>query len=630
MREFAESEITLPSGPFEGRRFRADRQPFSRLWLNEVDSGRWSEVVTTGPQQCGKSLLGFVVPICHHLFEIGETIVVGVPSLDGVSDKWNEDILPVIERTRYRELLPLKGGGSRGGRVTAVRFRNGATLRWMTAGGSDKTRASFTARVLIVTETDGFDVASETSREATKLHQLEGRTRAYGARRLIYKECTVTTKEGHTWSRWEAGSQSRIMTPCPHCRQFVSMERENLIGWQDAETEDAARRNSGWFCPACGQQITDDERVESNQRSVLVHRGQEIDEYGTVHGPIPPTRTLGFRWSAYHNLFTDAAELGAEEWKAKNSSDEENAEKALRQFVWCLPHEPNLVDDAKIDPKAVMKRQEKLSHREIPADTTHLTLGVDIGKWTSWYLMLAFRADGRIHIPDYGVIEVHSDQFQEEVAILAALREFRLAVESGWPIQASGDVRRPDAVWIDAGHLPKVIHQFATESGTWPDGRYLAVIGRGASQVQKQVYRAPARTTNDVRRIGDRFFISRAREYRSFQGTFDADHWKLWVQAGLRTPQDQRGGVTLFDAGPDRLMRDRHNKLSRHFASEQLEQRMEPGKGLIREWVKHGANHWLDCAAIASAAGSYCGFRLTQEEQPKPEAMDANQWFQRA
>ena len=118
MREFAEQEIILPTGPFEGRRFNCLRQPFTRLLLDEEDRRDpatgylyWRRRNVTGPQQCGKSLLGFVIPILYHLFEVQETVVCGVPSLDTVSDKWYEDLLPVIERTRYRELLPRAGAG---------------------------------------------------------------------------------------------------------------------------------------------------------------------------------------------------------------------------------------------------------------------------------------------------------------------------------------------------------------------------------------------------------------------------------------------------------------------------------------------------------------------------------------
>jgi phage terminase large subunit GpA-like protein len=561
--------------------------------------------------------LGFIIPICYHLFEIQETVVCGVPSMDTVSDKWNEDILPVIEKTRYRYLLPLRGGGSKGGRVMAVRFRNGATLRFMTGGGSDKARASFTSRVLVVTETDDFARSTETSLEADKLKQLEGRTRAYKDRSIIYQECTVTTAENPTWNYYETGSASRILTPCPHCHAYVCMEREQLIGWQEADTEEDARASAKWSCPACGEEITEDERVESNRKSKLVHKGQEITDDGQIVGPMPPTRTLGFRWSGFHNLFTDAAELATEEWKKRTAADEENAEKALRQFIWCLPYVPQLVDTTRIDPKEVVKRKESFRLGEIPADTMFMTIGVDIGKWTSWFLCLCFRQNRRIHIPDYGVIEVHSDEMQEQVAVLMALREFREQVNAGWQIQGTGNRKNPDAVWIDSNYWPAVVHQFCKESGTWPmpNAIWYSTIGRGQSQMNKMKYLAPKRTSNEIRKIGDGWFLAKSTEHKSCTITVDADKWKLWLQAGLRIPMDMPGAITLFDPGSDKMQKDRHNKLSRHFASEQFKQEQVEGKGLVASWEKHGANHFLDCGMNACAAGSYLGFRLTEVNQ---------------
>ena len=157
MRSFAEEEIVIPAGPFAGRRFRCDRQPYTGLWFDEVDSGRWSRHVATGPTQSGKSLSCFVIPILYHLFELGETVICGLPDMDMAGDKWREDLLPAIERSRYRNLLPRSGGGSRGGRVESLQFNNGATLKFMSGGGGDKSRAGFTARVVVVTETDGMD-----------------------------------------------------------------------------------------------------------------------------------------------------------------------------------------------------------------------------------------------------------------------------------------------------------------------------------------------------------------------------------------------------------------------------------------------------------------------------------------
>ena len=36
MRQFAEQEVIIPDGPFEGRRFRCSRQPYSGLWFDAI------------------------------------------------------------------------------------------------------------------------------------------------------------------------------------------------------------------------------------------------------------------------------------------------------------------------------------------------------------------------------------------------------------------------------------------------------------------------------------------------------------------------------------------------------------------------------------------------------------------
>jgi hypothetical protein len=76
------------------------------------------------------------------------------------------------------------------------------------------------------------------------------------------------------------------------------------------------------------------------------------------------------------------------------------------------------------------------------------------------------------------------------------------------------------------------------------------------------------------------------------------------------------------------MMRDMHNKLSRHFASEQRQQVMEADKGLVETWVKHGPNHWLDCGMLGSAAGNYLGFRLAPSgEGSEPKMISVIDWL---
>src|SRR4029453_11347511 len=191
---------------------------YTGLFFDQVDSGRWSRCVATGPTQSGKSLCCFVIPILYHVFGVGETVICGLPDMDMGIDKWQLDLLPVIEHSRYKELLPRSGAGSRGARlVEGIQFENGAPLKFMSGGGGDKSRAGFTSRVVVITETDGMDQPGMTSREADKITQLEARTRAYGSRKRIYMECTVSTEEGRTWQEYIQGTQSQIVLPCPHC-----------------------------------------------------------------------------------------------------------------------------------------------------------------------------------------------------------------------------------------------------------------------------------------------------------------------------------------------------------------------------------------------------------------------------
>jgi len=273
LREFAEQEIILPDGQYEGMRFRVSRQPYTALWLDEVDSGRWERFALLGPVQSGKTLLGCIIPTMYHLFEIGESVIFGVPTMELAADKWREDLRPAIEASRYRELLPRQGAGSKGGLFEAIQFGNGATLKLMSGRGKDEKRSAYTARVVVVTEADKMDVAGEASREADPISQLEARTSAYDFGRRIYLECTVSIEQGRIWQEYISGTESRIVHPCPHCREWVSPEREHLRGWQDAKTVLDVRENAHFVCPACGKPLTSAQRLEMNLRAKLLHKG---------------------------------------------------------------------------------------------------------------------------------------------------------------------------------------------------------------------------------------------------------------------------------------------------------------------------------------------------------------------
>lgn len=611
MRRFAEDEIVLPSGPYVGSRFRCHRQPYTGLWFDQVDSGRWSRLVGTGPTQSGKSLACFVIPLVYHLFEYGETVICGLPDMDMASDKWREDILPIIERSRFRNQLPAKGSGSRGGLVQSIQFRNGATLKFMSGGGGDKSRAGFTSRVIVITETDGMDEAGRQSREADKVSQLIARTRAFGNRARIYMECTVSTESGRTWQEYTKGTQSRIVMPCPHCKAWVSPEREHLIGWQESGSQVEARQTARFSCPSCTEAWTDNHRIEANRACRLVHNGQEI-ENDEVVGPAPATDTLGFRWSAVNNLFLSAGEIAADEWRASRAADEDNAERERRQFVWCLPVVPTKWTDAEIETHELACRIADVPRGVMPPASSFLTAAIDLGKYLNHWVVVAWSRGPYAHVVDYGRIEVASDDLGVEQATMVALRQFKSLIIAGWPkLNVEGEQILPQLAFVDAGYMTDVVYAFCRESGN----RFFPAVGRGAGQQHQQHYNRQTQTGSVVRHIGEGFHINWLPHANTFLTEVDADHWKTWVHQRLVTPTTSAGSMTLFQASAQE-----HLAFAKHLTAEVKTEEFITGKGMVTKWERRRKqNHWFDALYNACAAGHYCGVRLVEEIKPEPK-----------
>ncbi len=609
MLEFAESEIVIPDGPYGGRRFRCSRQPYTGLWFNAIDSGDWNRFVATGPTQSGKTLACFLVPLLYHLFEVGETVICGLPDMDMASDKWREDILPIIEKSRYRNLMPSKGGGSRGGKVEAIQFLNGATLKFMSGGGGDKSRAGFTSRIVVITETDGMDTPGASSRESDKVTQLEARTRAYGSRKRIYLECTVSTQQGRTWQEYQNGTRSKIVLPCPHCQAWVVPEREHLRGWRDVDSQAAARESGNFHCPECQEPWTADERTQANSQSQLLHDGQQLDEQGDVLGEPRRTETLGFRWSAVHNLFLDAGDIAADEWRASRATDEENAEREMRQFVWCLPVLPSRWEETAIRAEEITQRLGTWTQGILPADTQYLTTAIDLGKYLCHWVLVAWRPNATGHVADYGRIEVASPELGVEKALMIALQEFGDRVLEGWSMEESEEKVIPGTVWVDAGYMTDVVYRFGQDY----EG-FLPAVGRGATQQRQQWYQRPKSTGSIVRQIGEGYHLSRLQSPSTFLFEVNADHWKTWVHQRLATPIGENGAMTLFQAPSHE-----HLSLAKHLTAERKTEEFIAGKGVVTRWERiRRNNHWFDALYNACAAGHYVGARLIQD-RPQPE-----------
>lgn len=621
---WAEEEIRMPEGRDKGLRFKQDTQPYSRLLLAELCSGRWRRHVITGPVQSGKSFHAFVLVILYYLFEMQENVIVGLPMLDMAETKWKTDILPAIKSSPYAKYLPTTGPGSKGGTPNEIHFLNGVVLKFMAGGGGDGQRAGATSRILVVTETDKLDEVGGTSREADKLSQLEDRVESFGLNARIYMECTVSWATGATWRNYLAGSASRIVCPCVHCDEYVSPEREHLVGWEAGRTVLEAGRLAKFSCPSCGGCYTEDQRRRMNIAAKLIHKGQKISKEGVITGKMPETDTLGFRWSAFNNLFVETELLGRKEWSAQHGEKRELAEITLKQKTWCIPTNNDDTDSLELTEGQVRGsatgyegRVNGLERGVLPDDTELVTAFIDLSRRILQWEVDAWRPD-EVAIVDYGNYQTEQpDVIGTEEAIEIALGNLIKELDEKYPIGTG---------LIDCSDWPDIVWKFTKN----PRGRWHSAQGA-------ERYVHPKEAAEDKKPSPDNepwFLSKQKRKPRVWVFTFDTSTFKHRVHDSFRLkPLDEegkpaRGRVTLFGDDPNL-----HAQYAEQVTAERYVAKFIPGKGTKETWEKiRRHNHFLDTRVGNTIARLYDAARKKNHEpaavhvadEPKEQVSKSN------
>lgn len=608
--EFLEQEIILPSGPFEGRLFSFSYQPYTRHVAAAIDSGLYNRFAFLGPTQSGKTLICCVGPDLWCVAELEESAICGIPNMDMASDKWQQDFLPVIKASRYAALLPSIGSGSReGAKVTSIKFKNGSILRFMAAGGKDKQRAGYTSPFLAMTEVNGYDEEGGKSKETDKVRQMEARVLSFrrkGNYRILL-ECTETDSQGRIHQEWQHGTASFMEPQCPHCEEYVYLDREHLMGWQEATCEKQAKDQAYFECPACKAHLDDRDRDHANRNARLVNTNDAL--------------TFSFKWNGANNLFLSAGDFAVAEWKAKfEAENKENAEKELCQFYWGRPYDA-LIDDLEevielnlADAVYVYKRGV------VPEWADILTFGADVHAKLLYWSLVAWKLDGTCHVVDYGKIEnPHKDHGQEE-AVRLGLVDLNALAQTSWPQNNKAQPKKLSGGLVDARWLPDVVVSTVSPP-LFPVQGFSAFAN--FKKFQRR-YLKPKLTNDIVKQIGDGWHKERRKTEKGTRYVgfvVDSDDAKAFVRRRMATPKDQPGAITYFvNTEPDG-----HALFFRHLNAEK--QVIE--KGIIK-WVKAtdpetgqlmSENHWLDCMGYAAMAARAAGVKVvaqaTQISPPK-------------
>ena len=499
----------------------------------------------------------------------------------------------------------------------------------MTKGGSDQSKAGYTAPYIVVTEAAGWSQGTETSKESAPIDQIRGRAMAsakfdedgnVASNSMMVVEGTVTDEEDLPLSEWHLTTQSRIACKCPHCSDFVTPEREHLKGWKEAKDELEAAKAAHFVCPSCDHPLSSEDRREMNRtdngNAILLHHGQKVVD-GEVVGDVPGTTKFAFRWNAFNNLFKPVADYGAMEWEAsqlEEGSDKwENAEKRLCQQVWVIPFVPKRLALSRINAKVVRRRQLELPAGVIPKDTVYLTMGVDVGMWTCYYVALAFTSKGQIHIPIYGAAntalmqEDKASKEHQNIAIANCVAGIFDVATAGVAVEGGG-LKAYDQVLCDTRYRPEAVHLGLSK---FENDIFLAVMGFGRTISNKGRpsghYYKPKKLNKVTAELGidAPWHVDYEQAYHAWCMKIDADYSKSEFQDCLRISKGYPGAVTFSKAPAQQ-----HSGISRQFVSE-----LKDAEG---NWDKKGDNHQLDCAGYAYMAALRLGWDVQDYKHLEP------------
>lgn len=626
--EFALQEIVVPEGKHKNELLLEEFQPLAIDLLRRMDETPLRRFAITGCVQSGKTLIALVVNLLWHLFEMGHTVIYGVPEMKMAKKKWEKEVLPVIRANpRFRRLLPNSGSGSKGGFDGTIEFKNGATLEFMGATGNDSRRSSSTAQVLFKTEVDRFDTAGDGSREASPAETMEDRVASFSDAAYIYEECTRTVTTGRINVQVLAGTQYRLYAPCPHCGEYVHPGREHLVGYEDCETVIEARERGTFICPnsSCGVVLSEEDRQRMQSLRVSAARTQRVvvgsDGSAMIEGDLPPTHVFSYEWDAFFNRFWTTEYLAEAEWRTMVGSDTEDGEKQAKQKRWSIAVDPSDYDIDPLTNQDLYERHSGLRRGFVPRDAVCLTAGVDVRKSQLHYVLIAWRANGSGHIVDYGIRDVPWKKLGVEEAIPVAMVALaREVFAGGLPVDvAEGELARRMPVGyklFDLGYMTDAVREGLRRISKLKIRRARGIFGRGQSEPPGSgSYVHPKALSKSKPWAGRDCYLARREGTGDLEVIANSDEWKSFVRRGLSpdTPAGVSGAITAWaptTTDQKKLVRE----YGKQILAETQKVRIVPRRGEVTVWEHEtsAANHFGDATYYASVGGQLEGVKITK------------------
>lgn len=290
--------------------------------------------------------------------------------------------------------------------------------------------------------------------------------------------------------------------------------------------------------------------------------------------------------SAIQQAFNKITDTSIEAFKSEYQNDPDPDEQA---------------DTVGLTAGKVASRISGLLQGEKHPDTEFITVGLDIGKYYSYWVKTSWHGNAIGHVIDYGVMETPgmmvADNKQAVInALLPALLQWRIDILAGSQV---------DFCLVDSGDYTDAVYEFIRQAGGTP---FAASKGWDRNRM-----RMPKERTKDKIPFQE-CYASHIPAERIWLYNVNTEHWKQWVHERFATAtldehqMPNSGTLSLFAAPNDRR---RHLSFSQHIVAEERRDVFVHGKGNVRQWVVvNRNNHYLDATALACAAAGCLGVRV--------------------
>ncbi len=531
------------------------------------------------PAQTGKTFTCLLIPLFYYLFIKNEkSIIFAVPNRT-IGNDIQKRILTAMKISPYlRQYIPKSGKGSEGGYSERIEFINGSILYFVTSNGNDKARSSISARVIFLTETDGYDSASEGGQESDRISQILLRSNAFGDNARIYYDCSPSNKKGRIYQEFIKGTQTEIEIECQLCKEYYIPDDKCLIYPTDAENVNDIYGNVFVKCPKCGYMHNEKERIKSVNNHRLKHNN-------------PESKNFSVHLNCIHNLLVSLDFIAEKIYEISKRPDTKNAQQLLNQAYWGIPYDDisqksqlEMMEDFNFDNSI----NDDLPINRISSNYSNITCSIDVGKHLFYYSVCGYdNISNKMHVINYGEIETNYNTIQDEYkAFDLTLSQIKSLTDIDY-IDENNTSHRILFYGADTGYNTKIMYDLCK--------KHNILSLKGYSEIKNRYnmkYKNPDNTTENIIHRGNQYHISKVDNKTSYLFHLNASYYKEKLHDYILSNN--------FSVYSESALS--HNRLYKHISSE----RKILDRNNNEKWVKvYESNHLLDCLAYSILLNEY-------------------------